>query len=103
MKAKSKTAADIEALARELGEAAIKVIGGIMEQGGRGDATRLRAAEVLLDRGFGKARRKPAREHPPVAPIGRIVRVIVDPVRDKQAGKKAAGTAKAIRKAESDN
>ena len=83
---KSKAPADIEERAREYDEIALRKLAAIVERDDL-DALGMRAAEVLLDRGWGKARRNPVRETVPVAPIRRIKWVIVDPVRDKQAEK----------------
>ena len=50
----NKVTADIRALAREHGPAAIETLIEIM-QGAENDASRIAAAKELLDRGFGKS------------------------------------------------
>ena len=52
---KRKPLADLGSLARAHTERAIQTIAGIMEKGTE-ESNRLRAADILLDRGFGRAK-----------------------------------------------
>jgi hypothetical protein len=87
---KSKAPVDVPALAREFGEAAIMKIVAIMERDVL-DALGLRAAQALLDRGWGKTRGANG-EIVLVPPIGRIERVIVDHRCHEQVGDQAERT-----------
>ena len=51
----AKASADIRTLARSHTETAIKVLAGIMNQSKAPPASRVAAAQALLDRGWGKA------------------------------------------------
>jgi hypothetical protein len=51
----SRAPIDLRSLARSHTETAVRVLAGIMEQPSSADAARVRAAEALLDRGWGKA------------------------------------------------
>src|SRR5437660_6203640 len=86
MKAKSKAAAEIKALARKHSKAAIKVLASIMNQADGPATARVSAAQALLDRGWGKAAQPIAGEEGGLAVIARIERVIVD--SQKANGKK---------------
>ena len=50
----SRAPIDLRSLARSHTETAVRVLAGIMEQPSSADAARVRAAEALLDRGWGK-------------------------------------------------
>lgn len=52
----AKAKADIRSLARSHTESAIKTLAGIMNQQKAPAAARVKAAEALLDRGWGKAK-----------------------------------------------
>ena len=93
--------ADIPALARDYGERAVKIIATIMEKGGPFAPVRLRAAESLLNRGWGKVEGKRLREPRRLPPVGKIIRIIVDPKRDRNALKKAIREQEEVRKTES--
>jgi hypothetical protein len=83
MKSKGK-AADIGALARRHGRAAIKVLVAIMNQAEGPTAPRLSAAKVLLDRGWGRVGRGPASEDGGARALACIKRVIVFPGQHAQ-------------------
>ena len=78
MKARSKAAAQIKALARRHTRAAIKVLATIMNQSDGPATARVSAAQALLDRGWGKATQPIGGEEGGLAVIARIERVIVD-------------------------
>jgi hypothetical protein len=81
MKAKSKAAAEIKALAKKHSRAAIKVLAGIMNQADGPATARVSAAQALLDRGWGKAAQPIAGEDGGPL-LARIERVIVqNPMR----------------------
>lgn len=79
LKPKSKTAAQIKALARRHTRAAIKALAGIMNQTDGPATARVSAAQALLDRGWGKASQPIVGEEDGLAVLARIERVIVDP------------------------
>jgi hypothetical protein len=79
LRPKSKTAAQIKALARLHTRAAIKVLAGIMNEADGPATARVSAAQALLDRGWGKASQPIAGEEDGLAVLARIERVIVDP------------------------
>ena len=71
---------DIRSLARSYTEQAISTLGGIMIKG-RTELARIRAAEALLDRGYGKAAQAiGGTDVLPAIAIEQIVRNIVDPL-----------------------
>src|SRR5262249_34665133 len=74
-----KTDAD---LARQHAEAAIAVLAEIMNDTDAPAGARVSAAKAILDRGWGKSGTKPPDGGTREPPVGRIVRVIVDPRRD---------------------
>jgi hypothetical protein len=84
LKPKSKTAAQIKALARRHTRAAIKVLAGIMNQADGPATARVSAAQALLDRGWGKASQPITGEEDGLAVLARIERVIVDPQASAQ-------------------
>lgn len=76
----AKATAEIRSLAREHTEAAIKSLAAIMRQPKSPAAARVSAAQVLLDRGWGKAVQTIAGdEENPLHVIHTIRRIIVDP------------------------
>jgi hypothetical protein len=79
VKATSKAAAEIKALAKKHSKAAIKVLAGIMNQADGPATARVSAAQALLDRGWGKATQPLAGEEGGLPVLARIERVIVDP------------------------
>jgi len=91
--AKSKTAAQIRALARRHTRAAIRVLAAIMSPSGGAATARVSAAQALLDRGWGKAAQPVAGEEGGLAVLARIERVIVDPqtTNDKKHSSGEAG------------
>ena len=52
---------DLGSLARSHSERAIQTIAGLMDNGAE-EATRLRAADILLDRGFGRPKQENSHE-----------------------------------------
>ena len=72
-------AADIKALARKHGRAAIKTLAEIMKQADGPATARVSAAQALLDRGWGKATQHLAAETEDLPLFARIERVIIDP------------------------
>ena len=76
-------AADIKALARKHGRAAIKTLAEIMKQADGPATARVSAAQALLDRGWGKAAQFLAAEPEGLPLFARIERVIVDPNADE--------------------
>ena len=78
MKSTSK-AADIKALARRHGRAAIKTLAEIMKQADGPATARVSAAQALLDRGWGKAAQHLAADADELPLFARIERVIVEP------------------------
>ena len=71
--------ADIKALARKHGKAAIKTLAEIMKQADGPATARVSAAQALLDRGWGKAAQHLAAEAEDLPLFACIERVIVDP------------------------
>ncbi len=78
VKPKSKAAAEIKALAKKHGRAAIKVLAAIMNQADGPATARVSAAQALLDRGWGKSAQPVAGEEGGVPVLARIERVIVE-------------------------
>jgi hypothetical protein len=78
-------AADIKALARKHGRAAIKTLAEIMKQADGPATARVSAAQALLDRGWGKAAQHLAADADELPLFARIERVIVDP-KTNQSG-----------------
>jgi hypothetical protein len=85
MKAKSKAAAGVRALARRHSRAAVKVLAAIMNDEEGPATARVSAAQALLDRGWGKAAQMLAGEEGGLAILARIERVIVDPSLQKNS------------------
>jgi len=80
----SKAAAEIKALAKKHGKAAIKVLAAIMNQADGPATARVSAAQALLDRGWGKAAQRSAGEDGGVPVLAKIERVIVDPASESK-------------------
>ena len=78
----SKAAAEIKALAKKHGKAAIKVLAAIMNQADGPATARVSAAQALLDRGWGKAAQPVAGEDGGLPVLAKIERVIVDANKD---------------------
>ena len=78
MKATTKAAAQIKALARKHSKAAIKTLAAIMNQADGPATARVSAAQALLDRGWGKAMQPIVGDEDGPAVLARIERVIVD-------------------------
>jgi hypothetical protein len=68
---------EIESLARSYSKTAIKTLAGIMMEEHNPPAARVKAAEILLDRGWGKPKQHVDLEGLDHAPIEKIVREIV--------------------------
>jgi hypothetical protein len=79
----AKTPSEIRLIARTHARTAIATLVGVMRQWNAPPASRVAAANSLLDRGFGKATQPIAGEadHPVQVEIVEIVRTIVDPAR----------------------
>jgi hypothetical protein len=79
----AKTTSEIRLIARTHARTAIATLVGIMRQRNAPPASRVAAANSLLDRGFGKPTQPIAGEvdHPVQVEIVEIVRTIVDPTR----------------------
>jgi hypothetical protein len=60
-KPKKQTPLDLGSLARGYTERAIKTLGGLMENGLE-EGTRIRAADILLDRGYGRPKQETSNE-----------------------------------------
>ena len=84
VKAQSKAAAQIKALARRHTRAAIKVLAAIMNMADGPATARVSAAQALLDRGWGKAAQPIAGEEGGPIILARIERVIVDPPKNEK-------------------
>jgi hypothetical protein len=84
VKAQSKAAAQIKALARRHTRAAIKVLAAIMNMTDGPATARVSAAQALLDRGWGKAAQPVAGEEGGPIILARIERVIVDPPKNEK-------------------
>ena len=78
---KIKNITKIKSLARNHTERAISVLAGIMDQTDCPPASRVAAAQVLLDRGWGKPTQPIAGDEdaPPVRTVTRIERLVIDP------------------------
>jgi hypothetical protein len=83
-KVTTKAAAEIKALAKKHGKAAIKVLAAIMNQADGPATARVSAAQALLDRGWGKAAQPIAGEEGGAAIVARIERGIVESKTDDQ-------------------
>ena len=84
MKAKSKVAAEIKALARRHSKAAVKTLAAIMNNEDGPATARVSAAQALLDRGWGKAAQPLAGEEGGAQIVARIERVIIESKTDGQ-------------------
>lgn len=91
VKANSKAAAGVRALARRHSKAAVKVLAAIMNNEEGPATARVSAAQALLDRGWGKAAQVLAGEEGGLPILARIERVIVDPSLQKN-GEDSSGT-----------
>jgi len=80
----SRAAAEIKALAKKHGKAAIKVLAAIMNQADGPATARVSAAQALLDRGWGKAAQPVAGEDGGLPVLAKIERVIVDPASESK-------------------
>jgi hypothetical protein len=89
MKSKSNDAAEISALAREHGTDAIKTLAEIMNQADGPAASRLSAAQALLDRGWGKAGLPASGDGESASLPARIERVIIDHEKGNCADQRA--------------
>jgi hypothetical protein len=92
MKARSKAAAEIKALARRHSKAAIKALAAIMNNEDGPATARVSAAQALLDRGWGKAAQVLAGEEGNLPVLARIERVIVDPQKNNDKGSSGEDT-----------
>ena len=79
-------AADIKALARKHGKAAIKTLAEIMKQADGPATARVSAAQALLDRGWGKAAQHLAADAEDLPLFAHVERVIIDPRVEEKAG-----------------
>jgi hypothetical protein len=86
MKSTSNDAAEIAALAREHGQDAIATLAEIMNQADGPPASRLSAAQALLDRGWGKSGLPAADDGEGRAAPARIERVIIDHLQNSGEG-----------------
>jgi hypothetical protein len=58
---KKKRIVDLDSLARAYTDRAIKILGGVLENGVE-EANRIRAADILLDRGWGRPKQQQTTE-----------------------------------------